>query len=135
MAATITAAAEGLKEQLKQIPGLRVVDYLPDQINPPTAIMTIDTVTYHQAFGGGDPVYQFTITVIVARASERVAQQKLDAFMAYDGNQSVRAAVEADKSLGGAVQQAFIDRSGNIQAITVNEVAYVSVDFTAIVHA
>ena len=135
MAATITAAAEGLKEQLKQIPGLRVVDYLPDQINPPTAIMTIDTVTYHQSFGGGDPVYQFTITVIVARASERVAQQKLDAFMAYDGNQSVRAAVEADKSLGGAVQQAFIDRSGNIQAITVNEVAYVSVDFTAIVHA
>lgn len=135
MAGTITAAAEGLKEQLKQIPGLRVVDYLPDQINPPTAIMTIDSVAYHQAFGGGDPVYQFTITVIVARASERVAQKKLDDFMSYDGTQSVRAAIEADKSLGGAVQQAFIDRSGNIQAITVNEVAYVSVDFTAIVHA
>jgi hypothetical protein len=59
------------------------------------------------------------------------------AFMATKREEEarLRAAVEADKSLGGAVQQAFIDRSGNIQAITVNEVAYVSVDFTAIVHA
>ena len=135
MAATISAASAGIKQQLKQIPGLRVVDYLPDQINPPTAIMTVDSVTYHRAFGMGDPVYQFTITVIVARASERVAQQKLDAFLAYSGTQSVRAAVEADKSLGGAVQQAIIDRGGNVQALTVNEVAYVTVDFTAIVHA
>jgi hypothetical protein len=135
MAATVSEAAAGLKAQLAQIPGLRVVDYLPDQINPPTAVISIDSVTYHQAFAGGDPLYQFTITVIVARASERVAQQKLDAFLAYSGTQSVRAAVEADKSLGGAVQQAIIDRGGNVQALTVNEVAYVTVDFTAIVHA
>jgi hypothetical protein len=135
MAATVSEAAAGLKGQIAQIPGLRVVDYLPDQINPPTAVISIDSVTYHQAFAGGDPLYQFTITVIVARASERVAQQKLDAFLAYSGTQSVRAAVEADKSLGGAVQQAIIDRGGNVQALTVNEVAYVTVDFTAIVHA
>lgn len=135
MAATISAASAGIKQQLKQIPGLRVVDYLPDQINPPTAIMTVDSVTYHRAFGMGDPVYQFTITVIVSRASERTAQDKLEAFMSATGTQSVRAALESDMTLGGAVQQAFIDRAGNIQAITVNEVSYVAVDFTAIVHA
>ena len=135
MAATISEASAGLREALTQIPGLRVVEYLPDQINPPMAIMTVDSVQYHGAFRQGDPRYQFTITVIVARASERVAQQKLEEFMSATGSKSVRAAIEEDMTLGGSVQQAFIDRAGNIQAITVNEVAYVSVDFTAIVHA
>jgi hypothetical protein len=135
MAATVSEATAGLKGQIAQIPGLRVVDYLPDQINPPTAVVTVDEVTYHQAFAGGDPTYQMTVSVIVARASERVAQQKLDAFLSYCGTQSVRAAVEADMSLGGAVQQAFVQRASNIQIININEVIYLAVDFTVIVHA
>jgi hypothetical protein len=135
MAATVSEALAGLREAIAQIPGLRVVEYLPDQINPPVAVCAVDEVTYHQAFAGGDPQYQLTVTVIVDRASERIAQKKLDAFLSYGGTQSVRAAVEADMSLGGAVQQAFVHRASNIQIINVNEVIYLAVDFTVIVHA
>lgn len=135
MPATISQALAGLREQLTRIPGLRVVEYLPDQINPPVAVCAVDEVNYHQAFAGGDPIYQMVITVVVGRASERIAQERLDAFMSYSGTQSIREAVEADKSLGGAVQQAVVTRASNIQVVNVNEVIYLSVDFTVTVHA
>lgn len=135
MAATISACAAGLREQLRRIPGLRVVDYLPDQVNPPMAVLSITDVTFHRAFSGGDPVYQFVVTLIVARASERVAQDRLDAFTSFDGAQSVRAAIEADQTLGGACQTSVVDRAGNIQTVTLaDNVNYLAVDFTVIVH-
>ncbi len=135
MAATISECAAGLKNQLRRIEGLRVADNLPDQVNPPMAVMSISDVTFHRAFSGGDPVYQFVVTLIVARASERVAQDRLDAFTSFDGPQSVRAAIEADQSLGGAAQTCVVDRAGNIQTVTLaDNVNYLAVDFTVIVH-
>lgn len=135
MAATVSEALAGLRNALAQIPGLRVVEYLPDQINPPVAVCAIDEVTYHEAFSGGDPRYQMTVSVVVDRASERVAQKKLDAFVSYGGSQSIRAAVESDMTLGGSVQQAVVQRASNIQIVNVNEVIYLAVDFTVMVHA
>lgn len=136
MAATISAVAAGLKDQLRTIPGLRVADYIPDNPNPPQAIMSISDVTFHRAFAGGDPVYQFTITIIVARSSERIAQDRLDAYCSWDGNQSVRAAIEADQTLGGACQSVIVERAGNIQTVQLaDNVTYLAVDFTVMAHA
>lgn len=135
MPATVSQAAAGLREQLRQIPGLRVVDNLPDQVNPPMAVMSVTDVTFHRAFSGGDPIYQFVVTLIVARASERVAQDRLDAYTSFDGAQSVRAAIEADQTLGGIVSTSVVDRAGNIQTVTLaDNVNYLAVDFTVIVH-
>ena len=135
MPATVSQAANGLREQLRQIPGLRVVDYLPDQVNPPMAVMSVTDVTFHRAFSGGDPIYQFVVTLIVARASERVAQDRLDAYTSFDGAQSVRAAIESDQTLGGVVATSVVDRAGNIQTVTLaDNVNYLAVDFTVIVH-
>lgn len=136
MAAKISDVAAGLRQALKAIQGLRVVEYLPDQVNPPTAVMSITDVTFHRAFSGGDPVYQFVVTLIVARTSDRIAQDRLDAYASFDGPQSVRAAIEADQTLDGACQSLVVDRVGNIQTVTLaDNVNYLAVDFTVIVHA
>ena len=135
MAATITSAAEGLRERLAVIPGLRVYDHIPDTISVPMAAVAIDEVTYHRSFAGGDPVYRFVITVLVARTEERTAQRKLEDYLSYGGDKSVRAAIEADMSLGNRVQTCVVERGGNIQPITVNDATYLAVDFTVQVHA
>lgn len=135
MAATVSEAAAALKTALGTITGLRVVDYLPDQVNPPTALVGIDTVNYHGAFRNGDATYTYTVTVVVSRASERTAQQKLDAFLSATGATSVRAAIEADPTLGGVIQTCVVPTAGNIQVLNINDVMYLTVDFTVTVHA
>ena len=135
MAATITSAAEGLRERLATIVGLRVYDHIPDTISVPMAAVGIDEVTFHRSFAGGDPVYRFVITVLVARSEERTAQRKLEDFLSYGGQKSIREAIETDMSLGDRVQTCVVERGGNIQPISINDASYLAVDFTVTVHA
>jgi hypothetical protein len=135
MAATVSQVAAGLKTMLSSIDGLRVVDYVSDQINPPTALIGIDTVTFHRSFAGGDPVYTFTVTVVVSRADSRSAQSVLDGFLSFDGKTSIRAAIEYDQTLAGTAQTCVVTQAGNVAAVSVNDVAYLTVDFSVTVHA
>jgi hypothetical protein len=114
---------------------LRAYDYQPDQVNPPFAFATLEEITYHGAMGSGNVVNQFTVTVVVQRSSERAAQDKLDGFVAYDGAQSVRRAIEADRTLGGVVQDLICTSARNIQNFDANETTYLSVDFQVTVYA
>ena len=134
MAAKVSEAAEGLRERLATITGLRTFEYLSDTFQPPAAMVNIDNVDYHQAFAGGDPVYTFTVTLFVARAEERTAQRKLDEYLSYGGDKSVRAAIENDTSLGGRVETCVVVSGGNIAAVQVNEATYLSIEFSVIVH-
>jgi len=131
---TITEISEALKNALTIVPGLRVVDYLPDQVNPPVAWVIIDSVDYHQAFGGGNPVHNYTITVVVGRVNERSAQKSLDDFLSYDSDRSIRNALELDRTLNGVIQALICTRGGNLQTITTGDAVYLSVDFTVTVH-
>ena len=135
MAATITTAAEGLRERLATIIGLRVYDHIPDTISVPMAAVAIDEVTFHRSFAGGDPIYRFVVTVLVGRTEERTAQRKLEDFLSYSGDRSVRQAIEIDMTLGDRVQTCVVERGGNIQPISIQETTYLSVDFTVTVHA
>ena len=134
MPATITTAAEGLRTQLATVTGLRVYDHIADSFQPPAAMVAIETVDYHQAFRGGDSVYTFRISLLVARTDDRTAQRKLDEFLSYSGTKSIRQAIEADPTLGGRVEASVVTSGGNVAAIQVNEATYLGVDFDVTVH-
>lgn len=133
--ATVSEVSEALRTALRAVQGLRVVEYIPDSLNPPMATVGADQVIFHGAFGGGNPVYNFTVGVVVARASDRIAQKRLDDFMSYDGAMSIRAAIEADTSLCGTVQTCQVVSAGNITSLNVNDVIYLSVEFSVEVYA
>lgn len=131
---TVTEISDALKNALTVIPGLRVYDYLPDQINPPVGYVGIQSVNYHGAFRGGNPVHTYTITIVVGRVSERASQRALDDFLAYDGDRSVRAALEADPTLQGFIQTLVVVDGGNLAPLTMGDVTYVSIDFSVTVY-
>lgn len=131
---TVTEISDALKNALTVIPGLRVYDYLPDQINPPVGYVGIQSVNYHGAFRGGNPVHTYTITIVVGRVSERASQRALDDFLAYDGDRSVRAALEADPTLQGFIQTLVVVDGGNLSPLTMGDVTYVSIDFSVTVY-
>ena len=131
---TVTEISDALKNALTVIPGLRVYDYLPDQINPPVGYVGIQSVNYLGAFRGGNPVHTYTITIVVGRVSERASQRALDDFLAYDGDRSVRAALEADPTLQGFIQTLVVVDGGNLSPLTMGDVTYVSIDFSVTVY-
>ena len=131
---SVTEISEALKNSLTTIQGLRVYDYLPDQINPPLGYVGIQSVNYHGAFAGGNPVHSYTVTIVVGRVSERASQRALDDFLSYDGDRSVRAAIEADPTLEGRVQTLIVTDGGNLAPLTMGDVTYVSIDFSVTVY-
>ena len=133
--ATVSEVSKRLREALAEIDGLRVIEFIPDSLNPPMATVGIDNVIYHGAFGAGNPQYLFTVSVVVARASDRIAQQRLDNFLSWDGAGSVRAAIEKDPTLCGTVPTCQVTSGGNVTSINVQEVIYLSVEFNVEVYA
>ena len=135
MTATVNQIKDGLKTALATIPNLRVYDYQPDQVNPPFAFPTLEEVQYHGAMGAGLVTHQFTVQVVMSRASERSAQDSLDQYTSYSGTKSVRAALEADRTLGGIVQDLIVTSARNILGFDANDTSYLSVDFQVTVYA
>lgn len=97
-----------LKTALTAISGLRVFDYVPDSTNIPTnnafAIVGQLSMNYDYTLNRGFDSASCQIIVVVGRMSEKDGQARLDGLLASSGSTSIKAAVEADKTLSGAVQ-------------------------------
>lgn len=111
MPATVSQVAAGLQARLATITGLRTFNYQPEQENPPFGYPQLNSINYHRAYSGGDVVMDWTVYVVVGRWLDRTAHAALDDYLSYSGAKSVRAAIEADPTLGG-VCQTLIVRSG-----------------------
>jgi hypothetical protein len=131
---SITAIRTALATNLATISGLRTAAEVPDLPNPPVAIVNLDSVTYDQAFAKGMTNYNFTITVIVGRSAEREAQRKLDAYISVGAN-SVKNAVESDKTLGGYAYDCRVVSMNSVGSVTISDTTYLAADFTVTVIA
>lgn len=92
----------GLAARLATISGLRSFDYVPDGLSVPAAVVEPLEIIYDEAMAGGLDQYRAFVLVVVGRMSERSAADALDAYTASTGATSVKAAIEADRTLAGA---------------------------------
>jgi hypothetical protein len=97
-----------LKTALQTITGMRVFDYVPDSANIPTnnafAIVGQLNMNYDFTLNRGFDSATCQVIVVVGRMSERNGQERLDGLLASSGSTSIKTAIEADKTLSGAVQ-------------------------------
>ena len=124
----------GLAANIGTISGLRTSVDIPDNPNPPIAVIAIENVDYDGAFAGGLTEYNFTVTVIASRASERFAQRRLDAYTST-GDSSLKKAIESDKTLNGKAFDVRVTRMSNIGTVSLGEVTYLAADFAVTVFA
>lgn len=104
---TVAAIMAGIEVRLGTIDGLRVSDVAPDQINPPAAIVGVPPLNY-TGFNRGRIQIEPTVTVLVSAALSRVGQHALAAYANPAGASSVKAAIEADRTLGGVVADCVV---------------------------
>lgn len=125
--ADITQIMDGLEARLATITGLRVSDVSPGQINPPCAIVGVPPVdNYHATFGANGRVTldSVTITVLTSAAVDRIGQRLLAGYANPTGDTSVKAAIEADKTLGGVVDDCIVTASRPLGLEEVGVIGY-----------
>ncbi len=124
---TVSELRQGLAAQIATIPNLRVSDVMVDAPRPPQAVIAPLRLDYDLNARRGADEYQFVVTLIVGRADSRTAQNSLDAFIV--GENSVKAAIEADRTLGGKANTCRVTEMRNYGAISVGDQLYLGCEF------
>lgn len=115
MTGTIAQIRAGLKTRLATITDLQTSDYIVGSPSPPMSMVSSPTMSYNEATSGAD-TYQFTIVVVVSRASDTGGQAALDTYLEPTGTNSIVAAVHGDRTLGGTVDDCVVSGSRPVTA-------------------
>jgi hypothetical protein len=121
MAGEITTVRDGIETRLLTISGLQVYDFMPDSITVvPVVTIAFDGMTYNETFEGastaGDRSYRWVIKLRLAGSIPQEQWQELDSYIAPTGSKSILAAIDGDKTLGGACEWAVISPGEPVEA-------------------
>lgn len=133
--AEISVLRQALADKIGDITGLRTSAFMPDQPTPPQAIVTPRRVTYDSSMARGMDEYEMIVTVIVGRVEERNAQRNLDAYLSGAGEKSIKATLEADRTLGGVCQTLRVVQMSQYTAIPVGELSYLAAELQVQMYA
>lgn len=133
--ASITDIRQGIATNLGTITGLRTASVIPEDPKPPIGIVTFDRVEYDTSMARGLDTHIFRVILVVGRVDSRGAQVNLDGYLSGSGANSVKTAIEKDKSLGGKAQSLRVSSGENLRELAIAEVPYVAVDFIVTVYA
>lgn len=102
MALDIGAVMDGIAARLETVTGLRVYPEPADSVSVPGAVVGLpEEVEYDLTMRRGEDRATLDLWVLVGRASDRAAAAELAAYMSGTGTNSIKAAIEGDKTLGG----------------------------------
>lgn len=127
---TLQAIREAIAANLSTISGLRTSAFVPDNPNPPVAIVIPRNIAYDSAFQRGADELTLDILLIGHRMSERTAQNTLDSYVQSSGSTSVKAAVESDRTLSGAAFDVRVTDLTNYGPVSIGETQYLSATFS-----
>lgn len=127
--ADISELRDGIAANLATIAGLRTSATIPDNPNPPIAIVQLNRVQYHQDFQRGMTEYNFAVQVIVGRVDERSSQRILDAYCSSTGPSSIGLAVESNRTLSGKAFDTIVTEMTNYGSVLISDVTYLAAEF------
>ena len=128
--ATLTGIRQGIGTALESITSLTVKDYVPDSIEPPTAVVgVVENIVYDSTMARGSDTYTIPIFLYVSRVDAQDSQETLDAYLAPTGSSSIKQAVESDTSLGGVCDSVRVVEADNYGVYNINNINYLGVEF------
>jgi hypothetical protein len=133
--ALISDLRAGIATNLATIAGLRTGSTIPENVNPPFAIVAPSSMSYHMAMGNGMTTYNFVVTLVVGRADGRAAQNALDAYCSSTGSSSIRVAVESNRTLGGKAFDCVVTGMRNYGSLAIGDNTYLAAEFDLTVQA
>jgi hypothetical protein len=125
----LAAVCTGIKTRLATISGLNALDRIPGSITAPCAWPQPTSGEYDESFEGEQGL---TFKIVVAAggvADIAQAQTLLMAYVAESGAKSIKAAIEADATLGGKVDGCRVERWRDYGMLQMGNLQFVGVVF------
>lgn len=116
--ADIARCRAGLAANLRQIEDLQVSEYVLSNPTYPTAVIFLGRTEYDKAFSRGLDSLIFRIRVVVAAVTDIGAETNLDEYLDTSGPRSIKQAVEAERTLGGACDDLRVTETEGEQVFT-----------------
>ena len=130
MANEVRDAKDGLSTLLTSISGLRVLDYPAGSVNEfPAAVVLFESRDAAQALGGSSFAGRVKVLLLVSSADTKQAYDTLDTYMDPLGTTGIEAAVDADNTWGGNVDDGRLVSIDNIGLRKLWGGHYVAADF------
>jgi len=130
VALDLTAVMDAIGARLVGVTGLRVYDYAADNAAPPAAIVSLPReVEYDSTAGRGVDRIVIPVTVLVGKVSERAARDRLGAYIAGTGADSIKSAIEGSGGDLGGVAQTVRVTSSSVDVVTIGAVDYLGASF------
>ena len=126
---SINDVCEALAEAVGQIPGLRAVGYIDDQINPPQAQVYTREYDPRMVLGNSKRAYMLGVRVFVRRTNPRSAQLALRDYMESSGSTSIPAAIEDESNWSATVDYAEVTSIGQPFEVETAAEVFWAVDF------
>jgi len=128
----------GIAANLSTISRLSASATVPATPSPPCAIILPATpfIEYEQSFDP-DPEawFNFTIRVLVGAVDQKGAQLLLNSYLASSGSASIRAALLADRTLGGKANDLRVPTVSNYGGFVYSETTFLGAEFSVQVYA
>jgi hypothetical protein len=129
--ASLSSIRSGIATNLGNISSLTVFGFVPDSIEPPTAVVgVVDNIEYDTSMSRGADTYSIPVFLYVSRVDAQDAQDTLDAFLASSGSSSVKTQIESDVTLGGVANSARVVEADNYGVYSINNIDYLGCEFT-----
>ncbi len=130
MADIVTKVSDGLCARLQTIAGLRANAGRPDALHVPAAWPRLIRIDYDRDMGGR-MVMTFEV-MLLSRPFEQgvvMAQRETWPYLSPTGPQSLKAALEADPTLGGIAEQVVVTAARDLGTYEFDGVDYVGAVF------
>ena len=128
--ARLTNIRNEIKNNLANITSLSVYGYVPDSIEPPTAVVGVmEAIDYDASMQRGADRYDIPVYLYVSRVDAQDSQETLDGYLASSGASSVKAQIESDSTLNGQAQSVRVASASNYGVYNINNISYLGVEF------
>lgn len=124
-APTILQVMQGIETRLATVTGLNTSESHPGQITTPMAVVGVPPIdNYHVTMRNGTMDLTVPVLILVSAALDTVGQQALAAYANPTGSSSIKAAIEADRTLGGVVDDCYVQSFTPLGIDEVNTIGY-----------
>lgn len=114
---------------MRAMDGLNVYDFPPDRIEPPAAVLSMPETGYDVTLGGRNDQWTFPLWILIGKADDKAGHSEMLDYLEAEGDRSVRAALEADRTLNGACDTLAIILAQPMYA-TIAGTEYLAIQFT-----
>lgn len=119
--ASITDIRAALADAIGALGNIQASPYILANPTPPSAFVypcgEAGDIEYDQAMHRGFDIVPFTVEVYTGSPHDIAAQVNLDEYLEPSGGRSIKAALEADKTLGGIVDDLRVTRCRGYRAV------------------